>query len=154
MGNSILAHIGKSAVEYDPDTGWFVWVCAYRKPFLVGRRAEHVTSNGYLYIKAAAQNHSASRLAWSLINGDIPRGLEIDHVNRDRQDNRISNLRVATRRENLKNRVFAPNRCGFVGVSKHEQSGLYRARHEGVTRYAKTAEEAAVLYARLIEERL
>jgi hypothetical protein len=154
MANSIVTQIGKSTVEYDLDTGWFVWVCAYRKPFLVGHRAERATSNGYLYIKAAGQKHSASRLAWTLTNGEIPKGLEIDHINRDKQDNRISNLRVVTRKENLRNRAFAPNRCGFVGVSKHKQSGLYRARLEGVTKYAKTVEEAAALYAKLIEDRL
>jgi len=46
----------------------------------------------------------AHRLVWIAYNGQIPKGLEIDHKNRDKHDNRLSNLRVVTHSDNCKNR--------------------------------------------------
>jgi hypothetical protein len=48
--------------------------------------------NGYLY---------AHRVIWEAVNGLIPAGLEIDHVNGNKADNRIRNLELVTRRENV-----------------------------------------------------
>jgi hypothetical protein len=155
MANTkILITLGKSLLSYDPTTGVFIWEAARRKPFLSGTPAGRLTPNGYVYINADGKMHSASRLAWKAVNGELPDNIEIDHINRIKDDNRICNLRCATRAENLRNRAFKKNLCGFTGVSLHTQSGLYRARYKGVTRYAKTAEDASALYAKLIEDRL
>lgn len=152
--DKILVSLGKSSVWYDPATGIFTWAYARRKPFLSGTPAGKPMPNGYIYIKADGKMHSASRLAWRIVNGDLPENVEIDHINRIRNDNRVCNLRLATRAENLRNRAFKENMCGFMGVSLHTQSGLYRARHNGVTKYAKTAEAASKIYAKLIEDRI
>jgi len=146
MSHTIRHQIGKSIVVYDPDSGQFVWETAYRKPSRVGCRAEHMTTNGYLYIKAAGKHNSASRLAWFLVNGQIPDKLEIDHIDRDKTNNRIANLRLVDRKGNLWNRKFRPNECGVTGVSIHRKTGLYRARYRDMTYYAGTIAEAAVLY--------
>jgi len=51
---------------------------------------------------------------------DCPDGLYVDHINRDRTDNRISNLRICSRRENSYNRSIGRNNTsGFKGVFKH-----------------------------------
>jgi hypothetical protein len=47
------------------------------------------------------------RLVWIAANGEIPAGVEIDHLNRDVSDNRIDNLRLVTHSENLRNRNFS-----------------------------------------------
>ena len=39
------------------------------------------------------------------MNGDIPDGMEIDHINRDRYDNRIENLRLVTKSQNSLNKT-------------------------------------------------
>jgi hypothetical protein len=130
-------------------TGAFIWLVAYRKPACKGRLATRAYPNGYLFIKMGGRSHSASRLAWELTRGAIPIGLEIDHINRVRDDNRIANLRLVTRAENLANRTLAPNMCGSTGVSLHKKSGLYRARHKDRVKYAATIEEAAKLYEEL-----
>lgn len=147
-----MIKIDKSTLSYDAETGVFTWVEAYRKPSFSGAIATRARLNGYLYIKAGGKNFSASRLAWEITHGKIAEGLEIDHINRNRQDNRIENLRVVTRAENLANRVFKPNACKMTGVSLHKQSGLFRARYKNKTAYARTIEEAGKAYALLAIE--
>ena len=144
--------ISKSTLSYSAETGVFTWVEAYRKPSLTGAVAARAMPNGYLYIKTGGKQISASRLAWELIYGKIANGLEIDHINRNKQDNRIENLRVVTRAENLANRAFKPNACNATGVSLHKRSGLFRARYKNKTAYARTIEEASRVYARFKEQ--
>ncbi len=143
---SLVYGQGKSVVSYDPLTGLFVWIVAYRKPAFTGRAATHAAPNGYLRIKIGGRQMSAARLAYTLAVGPIPEGLEIDHINRIKDDNRIANLRLVTRSGNLENRIFSPNAAGHTGVSLHK-GGLYRARHKDAVKYFRTAEEAAECYA-------
>ena len=93
---------------------------------------------------------SPSRLAWQLVNGPIPDGLEIDHINRVRDDNRISNLRAVTRSLNRINTVHRGNRLGVLGVSMHK-NGLYRARFRQKPLYFKTLEAASRAYQEMKE---
>lgn len=142
--------LGKSAVGLDEATGIFYWIVCYRKPWRNGQPAHHIMSNGYLYIKADNRNHSCSRLVWQIIKGEIPQGLEIDHIDRNKENNQITNLRIVTRAENLLNRKFKPNTCGVTGVSLHNKTGLFRARYRDKTTYHKTLDEAALSYKNLI----
>lgn len=60
---------------------------------------------------------------------DNPEGIEIDHINRDPLDNRKCNLRVATRTQNVQNRlVMKSNKLGVKGVRWKEQNQKYEAR--------------------------
>lgn len=84
--------------------------------------------NGYAYrcdSKNGARQHIfLHREILGLTSGD---GLEGDHINRDRLDNRRANLRVATRAQNAQN--LASRRGGKIrGVSWHAQHGKWRAR--------------------------
>lgn len=54
-------------------------------------------------INGVVYRDSAHRVVWYLHNGLIPEGMEIDHINRDRLDNRIENLRLVTRAGNCHN---------------------------------------------------
>ena len=145
----LYTYLGKNEIKYEPDTGYFFWVKCDRKPFMNGKRADHITTNGYQYIKAAQKQNSASRLAYKLFYNIDPGDLEIDHINRNKDDNRIENLRLVTRNENLRNREFRPNECNATGVSLHRHSGNYRARYKNKTTYHKTIEEASMSYKRL-----
>ena len=143
------AQLGKSTVEYSDETGIFVWIVCYRKPWMVGRQAGHLMTNGYLYIKANGKQTSCSRLAYELVHGACDKALDVDHINRDRSDNRIANLRMCTRSENFTNRVLKPNQCGITGVSIHKKTGLFRARFRNKTTYHRTLDDAAKGYAEL-----
>lgn len=72
--------------------------------------------DGYLVIKVKGKQFKAHRIAWLLCYGDFPKS-EIDHINRDRLDNRIENLRESTRKEQARNTTRTPNKdTGVVGV--------------------------------------
>ena len=61
------------------------------------------TYGGYRKVGIAGKRYPTHRVVWTLLKGAIPEGLEIDHINRQRDDNRIENLRLVTRKENAFN---------------------------------------------------
>lgn len=111
---SELRHI----FNYDPKTGELLQY---------GKRAGYITLTGYRLLSVKKQRIYAHRLIWCLVTGEWPTS-EIDHINQDRSDNRWSNLRLATRQQNARNRKRnAKNRSGFKGVSFHNRVGRWRA---------------------------
>ena len=68
-----------------------------------GSRAGNVGGKGYRRVGYNYKLYPEHRVIWELHNGSIPDGLEIDHINRVRSDNRIENLRLATSQENKRN---------------------------------------------------
>jgi hypothetical protein len=84
---------------------------------------------GYRYIRFDGKNHSAHRLIWVYHYGEIPKGLTIDHKNHITNDNRLENLRLATRNQQVHHRRLGKNnKSGFKGVTWHKFSGRWRAR--------------------------
>lgn len=68
------------------------------------------------------------------ILGDIPEGMDVDHINGNKSDNRRSNLRIVTRQQNCHNSPKrARNTSGYKGVSFDKRKNKWRARlrHEG-----------------------
>lgn len=71
---------------------------------------------------------SAHRFVYEYFNGPIPEGLQIDHLNRDKTDNRISNLRAVTQLENMQNRP--DSRTTSIGAEERieglgDSGGIY-----------------------------
>lgn len=141
-----------SVLSYNPDTGDLSWLIA--PPFSklkAGSVAGWVSGNGRRYVKINRKTYTASRIAWVLHNKTpIPNGMQVDHKNLDRDDNRIDNLRLATGPENLWNRR-GNGASGLKGVSLHKPSGLWvsaikanKTRHH--LGYFKTPEEAHEAY--------
>jgi len=100
-------------LNYNPETGIFTWAKP-RPKVRVGQVAGYTHRKGYLAIEINGQGHSAHRLAWFYMTGEMPDGY-IDHINRIRSDNRFSNLRLATHGQNRANSVTT-NKHGFKGV--------------------------------------
>ncbi len=106
----------KELFEYDVESGLFVRAKAIR-----GASKGQVAGggNGRGYIRLVIDGHGvlAHRLAWFYVHGQWPDG-EIDHINRVPNDNRIENLRVATRSENLINKgLDSRNTSGVTNVT-------------------------------------
>jgi len=90
----------RNLFTYDPDTGVLTWACGPRQ----GKAAGRIGDTGYLSVKIGEGRYKVHRIIWKLYHGtDIPDLQQIDHINRDRTDNRIGNLRVVTPRENRLN---------------------------------------------------
>lgn len=109
-------------LSYSPATGRFTWV----KPgfgVTVGMMAGCNSGNGgYVRIKIDGRLYLAHRLAWLYVYGVWPRE-EIDHINLVRDDNRISNLREASRAQNSRNKTLRKdNSSGAKGVYWHKGS--------------------------------
>lgn len=143
-------------LRYDSESGFFYW----RKTILMKSKVPLVNAgdiagtkdqNGYIRIALKGKRHLAHRLAWFMHFGKWP-NKQIDHVDRDKQNNSIANLRLATALENQRNRGFTrSNTSGFIGVSFHKRHGTWMARikikrqliHLGCF---KTAEEGGQAY--------
>lgn len=141
----------KERLTYDPSTGIFR-ARVKRKQLNVGDVAGSWTSKGYWRIKIDDQEYSAHRLAWMYMYGEFP-PKHLDHINQDRADNRIDNLREANYCENGQNRRLGRNSTsGYLGVTYSKQSDKWQAsicihkRHKYLGQFA-TPEQAAAAYA-------
>ena len=118
----------KKLLEYNKDTGVFKWL-VYRsrnaKPGYVAGNSHHT---GYSFIKINGRMYAAHRLAWLYVYGEFPEN-QVDHINHDRFDNRISNLRDVTHKENaLNQKTRKTNTSGVTGVSWSKQHKKWMAR--------------------------
>ncbi len=109
--------------EYDAETGIFTRIVASGKA-RPGHRGDRKGPAGYRRVKFRNKDYQAHRLAWYFATGEWPT-LQIDHVNRIRDDNRLCNLRLATASQNTANTI-SNGRDLPRGVTVHK-SGKYQA---------------------------
>ena len=104
--------------SYYPLTGNLIWkVRPKHSSVVVGASAGCVRSDGYLTVRFKGKDYRSHRVIWELVNGPIPEGLEVDHINHNRSDNRIANLRLVTRTDNNRNKTREyGNVTGVTGV--------------------------------------
>lgn len=116
MSKATLEKI-KATISYDPGTGTFLRLRGDKRAdtaMVIGYRRVRITIDGVKF------EFLAHRLAWFLVNGSWPKG-EIDHINGNREDNRIANLRDVTRTENARNlRLRFGSSSGYSGISRHQ----------------------------------
>jgi hypothetical protein len=97
----------KERLDYNPETGEFHWKQHESRNKIwntryAGEAAGSIKNDGYRQITIDGKTYSAARLAWLITHGEWPEN-EIDHINRVRDDDRLVNLRKATRTENCNN---------------------------------------------------
>ena len=126
----------KHLFNYDPETGSLTWKnpnpqARRLKP---GDKAGSINSQGYFLVTVNSESFSVHRLIWMFVYGEDPGEFEIDHINRIRDDNRISNLRLVTHSENLQNTVakgvYLDKRCKkFVAEIMCQGERIYLGLH-------------------------
>lgn len=116
----LTAEIARQALSYDPDSGSLTWLIS-RGTVKAGSKVCRVSNRGYLTVKIFGKTYQAHRVAWLIVHGEWP--ITIDHINRQRTDNRLVNLRNATQQQNMCNVPRKrTNTSGVRGVSWHSQS--------------------------------
>jgi hypothetical protein len=120
----------------------------------------HNSSNGYTCVTVFRRKSVMQRIVWIMHNGDIPSKMQIDHINRNKEDNRIENLRLCTQSQNSANRPSQTKNTLYKGVSKYQQKRKLRyTAHICVDNkqknlgYFDTPEAAALAYNRAAIER-
>lgn len=126
-------NVARQLVDYSPETGIFVWLPRGDKAFdsrFAGKTAGTMTKDGYVQIVVSTGGKvhfiMGHRLAWFIEHNEVP--CQIDHINHNRGDNRISNLRNTTPLGNARNKsLCSDNKSGFHGVSWHKRDKRWRA---------------------------
>ena len=138
-------------LQYNPATGIFLW----KTNSMSGQIAGSISGTGYRRIMIDKTEYAASHLAWLYFYKTHPH-LWVDHINRKRDDNRIKNLRLATRSQNVQNTTARKdNLCGQKGVSwhklakkwvaqitvnkKHHYLGLFESINDASNEYKKAS---------------
>jgi hypothetical protein len=117
-------------VSYDSESGLITWVKSPSANCVVGTQVGGMDKDGYAYFHLHKKRWPIHRMAWVLTQGPIPDGYEIDHIDGNRANNKLTNLRLVTRSENNQNRKKArkDSATGLIGVTLHKRSGLFNSR--------------------------
>ena len=137
----------RASFEVDLAGGLLFWRANKQRPDLVGAAAGFVDNHGYVRVTFKGRRYLRSHLLFALFYGRWPVG-QVDHINRNRADDRPSNLREVTHHQNMWNRT--PKARGLpMGVTA--KGGRFTARimcrrqlHR--LRMFATADEAASAY--------
>lgn len=130
----LTAELLRQLIDYDPETGVITWRPRKEKSRhdrmwntrFAFKVAGTTDTNGYLCVSFRCVKHRAHRLAWLYVHGRWPAD-QLDHINRDRADNRLANLRECTGAENHQNRGVRA-KSGVQGVRWHKQGQKWQAR--------------------------
>ena len=83
------------SLDYNPETGEFVWAVSPSRITKAGQPAGSAFASGHRYISWKRSSYQAHRVAWRIYYGEQPPPM-IDHIDRNPLNNAISNLRKAT----------------------------------------------------------
>lgn len=98
--------------------GVLLWATRPARRVKIGDVAGYKNNQGYLVVRFSGKQWKVHRIIWEIHNGIIPDNMEIDHINHKRDDNRIENLRIKSRRVNSMNiAIGSANSSGCMGVS-------------------------------------
>lgn len=131
----------RKLLDYDPETGFLTWKPRPVEMFpnepkfkrwntrYANKRAGNAKGyqKGYIAMCILSKNYPAHRVAWAMHYGEWPKD-QIDHINRQPADNRISNLRIVSNFENCRNKGFSKkNTSGHIGVHLRRNTGKWYA---------------------------
>ena len=126
----LTCDILRKFVNYDPDTGLLTWRLHATRAAKIGKPLGTVVGQlpdkGYIVITLFGTTYQAHRLAWLHYYGQFPEK-QIDHIDHDRTNNKLSNLRESSLHTNMKNKsLYTTNTTGYSGVTPHGDFWLAR----------------------------
>lgn len=130
----------RDMLRYNAGTGLLFWKTRPLSSFttehagkvwnsrFVGAEAGSIHVDGYRRVEIDRRKFLSHRIIWALVYGVWPEGF-IDHIDHNRTNNKITNLRVVTRAENNRNASLrSDNTSGAVGVRWHKNSNKWESR--------------------------
>lgn len=148
----ITAEDIRRLLRYDAHTGLFIWLVDIGRKTKAGSAAGWREPDGYYRVGFNGRAYKAHRLAWLYVHGEWPKQ-QIDHIDGNKSNNAISNLREASHSQNNWNKTKKRNNAsGFKGVHWHSRDKTWRAeiRSGGVRHHLgsfSSADQAAAAYA-------
>ena len=129
---NITAEYLKTVLDYDRESGVFLWKVernSHGGKILPGMVAGHPAKTGYVIVGLDGRIHRAHRLAWLYVYGVLPATM-LDHLDGNRSNNAISNLREIDVARNAQNthKAHRDSLSGFLGVETHRQTKGFVAR--------------------------
>lgn len=119
-------------LDYDAKTGALSWRVSPNNRIKIGSQAGGLNPvTGYLHVKVLKRNRLAHRIIWDMHNPEniVLPGEEIDHINHDKTDNRIENLRKVSGAVNQRNRPqHCDNTSGITGVCWYKRYKCWRVQ--------------------------
>jgi len=127
LTNIISQNRLKKTLKYDPESGLFTWLTSTSNRVKVGQSAGTKHSMGYRSIKVDGRIYLAHRLAWFYVYGAWPK--EIDHIDHNKTNNKIKNLRDTCHTDNMRNqKLRSTNNSGVMGVTWDKDRGKWQCR--------------------------
>ena len=124
----------KHYLHYNPDTGIFIRINMQNKTKCTHKVVGTKNTQGYLVIRIENVLYFAHRLAWLYVYNEMPD--YIDHFNKNRSDNRLSNLCNGTQSDNMKNSSLrVDNKTGFTGICFDKKRQQYRVTIKDKDKY-------------------
>lgn len=116
----------KELLDYDPETGLFTRLVTTSSQAVAGSVVGSDNGTGYLRVMVDGRRYCLHKLVWLYVHGSFPHDM-LDHINMDKSDNRLCNLREASMSENRCNvGVSAANTSGAKGVCWHARIGKWQ----------------------------
>jgi hypothetical protein len=144
----------KEYIDYWPDTGILTWKKKPNRNIPLGRQIGKANIWGHMAFATNGKTYMVHRVIWLLHYGKWPEH-QIDHINGNKSDNRITNLRDVTQFINMQNQKVSHknNKSGYLGVhwSKHVPTKPWKAeikingKSKSIGHFA-TPEEAHAAY--------
>lgn len=137
----------REVFRYDPDTGKFYQLVSNRRGFMSGAEVGFLNVQGYMCVHIDGYQMRCNRVAWAIHYGVWPTE-RVDHEDRDKINNRIANLRLASASQSTANTI-RPNSTGVRGVRMCKGKPQAQIKHAGKLHHLgtfDTMDEAAHAY--------